>query len=114
MKITIYHNPRWGKSRGSVEILENKNVDYTCIDYLKTPISKEEIVNIIDILKIPVAELIRKSEKEYTENNISSIDEESKLIDMIVKFPKLMQRPIIIVGDKAVIGRPPHKILDIL
>ena len=114
MKIILYHNPRWGKSRGSVEILEDKNVDYTCIEYLKTPLSKEEIVNIVDMLKIPTIELIRKTEKEFSENNISLIDNDDQLIDMIVKFPKLMQRPIIVAGDKAVIGRPPEKILDII
>ena len=66
------------------------------------------------MLKIPATELIRKTEKEYKENNISSIKEDRKLIEMIIKFPKLMQRPIIISGKKAVIGRPPEKILEII
>ena len=66
------------------------------------------------MLKIPAIELIRKSEKEYSEHDISSIGNDDELINMIVKFPKLMQRPIIIAGEKAVIGRPPEKILDIL
>ena len=114
MKTIIYHNPRWGKSRDSVRILEEKNADYTCIEYLKSPLSKEEIIKILHILNISASELIRKSEKDYRENNVSLIDNDEQLIDMIVKFPKLMQRPIIIVGEKAVIGRPPEKILDIL
>ena len=114
MKVTIYHNPRWGKSRDSVRILEENNVEFTTVEYLKTPTSRDDIINILDMLKIPVIELIRKTEKEYSENNISSIDSDEQLIDMIIKFPKLMQRPIIIAGKKAVIGRPPEKILDIL
>ena len=114
MKVTIYHNPRWGKSRDSVRILEENNVEFTAVEYLKTTMSRDQIVAILDLLKIPVAQLIRKSEKEYSENNISSINNDDQLIDMIVKFPKLMQRPIIIAGKKAMIGRPPEKILDIL
>ena len=114
MKITIYHNPRWGKSRDSVRILEDSNLDFTVVEYLKVPPNKEEILYILSLLKISATKLIRTSEKEYKENNISSIDNDKKLIDMIVNFPKLMQRPIIIVGDRAVIGRPPEKILEII
>ena len=66
------------------------------------------------MLDVPTIDLIRKTEKEYTENDISSIDIDEELIDMIVKFPKLMQRPIIVADQKAVIGRPPENILDIL
>ena len=114
MKVTIYHNPRWGKSRDSVRILEENNVDFTVVEYLKSPLNKEDISTILSMLKIPATELIRKTEKEYKENNISSIKEDRKLIEMIIKFPKLMQRPIIISGKKAVIGRPPEKILEII
>lgn len=66
------------------------------------------------MLKVPAIELIRKSEKEYSENHISLVKNNDKLIDMIIKFPKLMQRPVIVSGQKAVIGRPPEKILDII
>ena len=66
------------------------------------------------MLQISAIELIRKTEKEYGENDIDSISGNENLIEMLVKFPKLMQRPIVIVGNKAVIGRPPEKILDIL
>ena len=114
MKITIYHNPRWGKSRDSVRILEENNLEFTTVEYLKTPISRDGIVDILDMLDVPTIDLIRKTEKEYTENDISSIDNDEELIDMIVKFPKLMQRPIIVADQKAVIGRPPENILDIL
>ena len=115
MKIKIYHNPRWGKSRSSVGILENRNLEFQVIEYLKTPLSKSEIKKIIHILNVKIKDIIRTTESDFKENNISSIiDNESKLLDALVKFPKILQRPIIIVGNKGVIGRPPENIYSIL
>ena len=115
MKIIIYHNPRWGKSRNSVRILEDQNVEFTLIEYLKTPLAKKELKQIIQILNVKVSEIIRTSEKEFMENNLSEIiHDENKILDAIIKFPKILQRPIIISGNKGVIGRPPENIFKIL
>ena len=115
MRIKIYHNPRWGKSRNSVRILEEKELDYQVIEYLKTPPSVEDLRGILKILKLRPNQIARKGEKEFIDNNLSHIEEDDiKMLDAIAKYPKIMERPIIINGDKGVIGRPPEKILDIV
>ena len=115
MNIKIYHNPRWGKSRESVKILKEKCSSFTIIEYLKI-INKQTIQNIINILNINAIELIRKNEKEFKDLNLSKeeIDNNDLLIDLIIKYPKIMQRPIILNGNKGVIGRPPENIYNIL
>ena len=115
MKIIIYHNPKWGKSRDSVRILEEKNIDYSIIEYLKNPLDKTTLKNIVRILNINAADIVRTSEKEFLEYNLSEImTNEEKILDAIVKFPKILQRPIIISGEKGVIGRPPENIFKLL
>ena len=111
----IYHNPRWGKSRNSVRILEEKNIDYETIEYLKTPLAKEELREIIKTLGVQASDIVRTSEKDFITNNLSEVlDDENALIDAIIDFPKILQRPIIISGNKGVIGRPPENILKLL
>ena len=115
MKIIIYHNPKWGKSRNSVRILEEKNIVFTLVEYLKTPPTKQELKQIVEILNVEISEILRTSEKEFVENNLSEIiHDKDKIFDAIIKFPKILQRPIIICGDKGVIGRPPENIFKIL
>ncbi len=115
MKLKIYHNPRWGKSRNSVRILEEKQLDYEVIEYLKTPPTADDLRKILKILNLRPNQIVRKGEKEFLENNLSGIEEDDmKMIDAIAKYPKIMERPIIINGNKGVIGRPPENILDII
>ena len=115
MKTIIYHNPRWGKSRDSVRILSDKKISFTIIEYLKKPLKVEELKQIIKLLNLNALDIIRTTEKEYKDNNLSAItDNEQKLLEAIEQFPKIMQRPIIIHGKKAVIGRPPENINKIL
>ncbi len=115
MKTIIYHNPRWGKSRDSVRILEEKNISYKIIEYLKTPLTREELNRIILILDIKPSEIIRTSERDFIDNNLSDVlESDNKTMDAIIKFPKILQRPIIINGDRGVIGRPPENILKII
>ena len=111
----IYHNPNWGKSRKSVEILENSGIDYSIIKYLVDTPSKEQIKNIAKMLNMRPKEFIRKGEKDFKENNLASIiDNDKLLIEKMIEFPKIIERPIIIIEGKAVIGRPPENILEIL
>lgn len=112
---TIYHNPNWSKSRKSVEILQENKVEFNIVKYLiKTP-SKEQIKNIAKMLKMRPKEFIRKGEKDFKENNlVAVIDNDELLIEKMIEFPKIIERPIVIIGDKAVIGRPPENILEIL
>ncbi len=112
--IVIYHNPRCSKSRETLEILETKKANYKIIKYLDIPLSEEKLAKIINLLKIKPIELIRKNESIWKENfkHLSFTDNE--LIQVMAKYPQLIERPIVINGDKATIGRPPKKILDVI
>ena len=112
--IVIYHNPRCSKSRETLEILETKKADYEVIKYLDVPLGEEKLSKIIKLLKIKPIELVRKNEAIWKENfkHLDFTDEE--LIQVMTKYPKLIERPIVINGNKATIGRPPKKILDII
>ena len=114
-KIIIYHNPRWGKSRNSVGILDKKEIKYEVVKYLKFPPSTEKLKEIARKLGLKPKDFIRKGEKDYTALNLSSkLDDDNALFEAMSKFPKIIERPIVINGEKAIIGRPPEKILEIL
>ena len=115
MKTIIYHNPRWGKSRDSVRILSDKKIPFTIIEYLKKPLKVKELRHIIKLLDLNALDIVRTTEKDYKDNNLEKLSNNGqKLLEAIEKFPKIMQRPIIIHGKKAVIGRPPENINKIL
>ena len=112
--IKIYHNNRCSKSRTGLKLLEDSGKDFQIINYLETIPSKTELKNIISILNIKPLELVRKNELVWKENfkNITLSDDE--IIDIMVQNPKLIERPIVINGNKGVVGRPTEKILEIL
>ena len=96
-----------------MKILEQKNVTFKIIEYLKKGISFDEIKMITSLLNIKPKEITRKSEQDYKNLNLD-LDDDFKVMEAIVKYPKILERPIILNNGKAVIGRPPEKILDIL
>ena len=113
--IKIYHNPRCSKSRQTLEILQSRQQNPNIVEYLKTPPSSEELEQILQMLGIEPRQLMRTKEEEYKalgldNNNLSR----QQLIQAMVNHPKLIERPIVIHNNKAVIGRPPEKILEIL
>lgn len=111
--ITIYHNNRCSKSRSGVKLLEESGKEFKVVKYLEDVPNKTALKDIIKILNITPIELIRKNEsiwKTFKNQNLS----DDELIDVMIKNPKLIERPIIINGEKAVIGRPTEKILDII
>ena len=111
---TFYHNPRCSKSREALKLLEEKGETIEVIDYLKNPPSKQELKQIIELLGIKPAELLRTQEAEWKDNFKDKDLSDDQIIEAMVKFPKLIERPIAINGTHAVIGRPPIKVLDIL
>lgn len=113
-KVTIYHNPRCSKSRQSLAILQDKGIEAKVTEYLKDTPSRQELEAIIDKLGISACELIRKGEAEFKENFKGKELSEADCIKAMVEFPKLIERPIIVTGNKAVIGRPPERVLEIL
>lgn len=113
--LTIYHNPRCSKSRQTLQLLRDNGHEPEIVEYLKTPLDAKQLKTLIKMLGISVRELLRTSEADYKENNLkdTSISDE-QLIDAMVTMPKLMQRPIVVNGKQAAIGRPPENVLDIL
>ncbi len=106
----IYHNPRCRKSRETLELIHNKGIEPEVILYLETPPTKKELKDIIDMLGIEPTELLRKSESIYKEEFKDKKLSDAKWIDAMVKHPKLIERPIVIKGEKAIIGRPPENV----
>ena len=112
--IKIYHNPRCGKSRDSFKLLTEKGLDFETIEYLKTPLNKEEITDLLQKLAIPAKALIRKGEADFKANFKGKDLSEEEWIDAMVNYPKLIERPIVVKGDKAVIGRPIDNVIALL
>jgi len=106
----IYHNPRCRKSRETLALINNEGIDPEIILYLDTPPTKKELKEILEILDIEPTELLRKTESIYKENFKGKDLSNAKWIEAMVKFPKLIERPIVIKGKKAIIGRPPEKV----
>lgn len=113
--MTLFHNPRCSKSRQTLELLHAKGAEPEIIEYLKTPPTEEELDHILNMLGLEPRQLMRTKETEYTENKL---DDESltrqQLIQAMVKYPKLIERPILVNNNKAAIGRPPEDVLEIL
>lgn len=115
MDVTIYHNPRCSKSRQTLQLLEEKGINPTVRLYLEDSPSAEELTAVIAKLGISPRELLRKGEDAYKENQLSNKElSDATLINAMVEFPKLIERPIVIKGEQAKLGRPPEQVLDIL
>ena len=113
--ITIYHNPRCSKSRQTLELLQENNISPEIILYLEDTPSKSELKTLLAKLGIPARELLRTSEEAYRQRGLADPNlSEEQLIAAMVAEPKLIQRPIVVAGDNAVLGRPPENVLDIL
>ncbi|OAB78939.1 arsenate reductase (glutaredoxin) [Cochleicola gelatinilyticus] len=112
--ITIYHNPRCSKSRQTLQLLEEKGETIEIVKYLETTPSKTELKNILELLDMTPIELVRKGEAIWKEEFKGKSFSDDELIEIMLENPKLIERPIVIKGTKAVIGRPPEKVLDIL
>ena len=113
--IKLYHNPQWSKSRKSVEILNELNLDYKIIEYLKTGFTIKELESLCKKLNLKANQFIRYNDKIFKENpNFKNISKNSKLLELISKYPKIIQRPIVVKGNKAMIARPPELINDFL
>lgn len=113
--LTLYHNPRCSKSRGALELLEARRLTPTVVRYLETPLNAAQIKALLGKLGITARQLLRSGEDEYKMLQLADDSlSEAQLIDAIAQHPKLMERPILEVGNKAVIGRPPENILELL
>ena len=111
----IFHNPRCSKCRLAMELLSEKGIQPDVVEYLQAPPNKQELEDILNMLKMQPRQLMRTHESEYKDNNLSNESlSRVQLIDFMIKFPILIERPIVIHNGKAVIGRPTETILEIL
>jgi arsenate reductase (glutaredoxin) len=112
--VTIYHNPRCSKSRQTLELLRENEVEPDIVEYLTAPPSRTELVRILGLLGIEAKDLMRAKEKVFGELGLSTGDDSDTLIDAMVANPILIERPIVVKGNRAAIGRPPEGVLAIL
>ncbi|OKY27106.1 arsenate reductase (glutaredoxin) [Thalassotalea sp. PP2-459] len=111
--LTIYHNPRCSKSRQTLQLLEENNAEINVIEYLKTPLNESEIQGLMTKLGVSAIGMMRTKETEFKEQHLKDADEQT-LIAAMANTPKLIERPIVVNQNKAVIGRPPENVLAIL
>ncbi|MCW8885013.1 MAG: arsenate reductase (glutaredoxin) [Motiliproteus sp.] len=113
--ITLYHNPRCSKSRETLKLLQENQVEPSIRLYLEDVPSADEIKTVLSQLGISARQLLRTGEASYKENNLKDTSlSDDQLVAAMVEFPKLIQRPIAIRGDRAIIGRPPEGVLDLI
>ena len=112
--VTIWHNPRCSKSRAALAILEENGVTLTEVRYLETPPSKSDIITALAALAMEVKDIVRKGESVYKSLNLSAESTNEEILNALVENPILIERPIIISGDRAVIGRPPENVKSLL
>ncbi|KFX68650.1 arsenate reductase [Pseudomonas taeanensis MS-3] len=113
--LTLYHNPRCSKSRSALQLLEARGLTPTIVRYLETPPSASQLQDLLSKLGLNARELLRTGEDEYQALGLVDLGlSEAQLIAAMVAHPKLIERPILVVDDQAVIGRPPEKVLEIL
>lgn len=114
MSVTIWHNPRCSKSRQTLQLLQDRGINPTVIEYLKTPPSTDQIYEILSKLNLKAKEIIRESEATYREQGFADLQDEEDLVAAMRNYPILIERPIVINGNKAAIGRPPEAVLAII
>jgi len=112
--ITIWHNPKCSKSRASFALLDEKDMDVEVVNYLDTPPTEDELKALLVMLGMQPRELMRTKEDIYKALNLKSEEDNATLIKAMVENPKLIERPIVIKGDKAVIGRPIENVVELL
>ena len=111
----IYHNPRCSKSRQTLQLLRKEGIEPTIVEYLKTPLAKEQLRNISQLLGLRPKDFVRKIEKDFKDNDLSKyLEDDGKIIDAMLLFPKIIERPIVVSGGKAVIGRPPENVQKLI
>lgn len=112
MKARIYHNPRCGKSRATLALLTGRGVDLEIVEYLETPPSKAKLRELMRKLDTPALSMVRTDEPEFKPYAGRGLSKD-EIVDLLAATPRLLQRPIVEVGDKARIGRPPERVLEL-
>lgn len=107
---TIYHNPRCGKSRAALGILAGHGIEPTIVEYLKTPLDRDQLRVLLKKLGLKPEQIVRKGEDVYKQDYAGKTMTDDEWLDALVEHPILIERPIVVKGNRAVVGRPPEKI----
>ena len=111
----IYHNPRWGSSRKALQLLRDNSIEPNIVNYIKNPLDNKYIEQLSEMLGLHPNQFMRKKEQLFKDHKVDEyLDDKKKLISFMANFPKLIERPIIIRSDKAVIGRPIENIFKLI
>jgi arsenate reductase len=112
---TIYHNPRCSKSRATLQLLNDAGVDVAIVKYLEQPPSEDELKNIASALGQPIRSMLRTGEADYKTAGLADDSlSEAQLLSLIHQYPKVLERPIVVKGQQAIIGRPPENVMALL
>ena len=112
--ITIYHNPRCRKSREAVKLIEDSGQPYEIVEYLKHPLSASELETLLTRLEMDPMDLVRRNEPEWKEHYRGRELSRTEVLKAIARFPKLMERPVAVRGNRAILGRPPENVLALI
>jgi arsenate reductase (glutaredoxin) len=112
--LTIYHNPRCSKSRAALALLQERNVPLRIVEYLKDPPTRAELAGLRRKLGSAASEWVRKGEAEFKTAGLTTDSSEDQFLDAMAKHPILIERPIVVRGARAVVGRPPERVLELL
>lgn len=112
--VRIYHNPRCSKSRETLALLHEHGVEPEVVDYLKTPLDTAALASLLTKLKLPASAVVRKKEDAYAQAGLSATSSDTQILTAIATHPVLLERPIVEVGKRAAIGRPPENVLALL
>ena len=112
--VTIYHNPRCSKSRTTLALLEENGVSPGVVLYLETPPSAQDISGLLAKLDMTAGQLVRRGEDVYKECGLNKDSSDAQVLAAMAEYPKLIERPIVVMGDKAVLGRPPGNVLALI
>lgn len=110
----IYHNPRCTKSRQTLQLIKDAGVEIEIVEYLKTIPNKDELKMLLMKLNLSPKDLVRKGEAVYKEKFKNSNFNDDEWIKIMIEYPKLIERPIVVKGNKAILGRPPENVLDLI
>jgi arsenate reductase len=114
-EFTIYHNPRCSKSRQTLQILRDRGIEPSIVEYLKTPLQKDELKKISNSLGLRPKEFVRKNESDFRDKGLAgNLEDDEKMIKAMAAYPKIIERPIVVLKGRAVIGRPPENVLKLI
>ena len=112
--VTLYHNPRCSKSRNTLALLKENSVNPEVVLYLDTPPDTRELEALLKKLGLTAAQLVRRGEDAYKTSSLNKDSDDEEILAAMVKYPKLIERPIVVKGSRAVLGRPPENVLELI